>query len=63
MKHHKPSNLSKRENEVLNLLIKGMANKHIALELSVSEKTVEKLCTRLYRKMNVDGRASAIIKN
>lgn len=53
--------LSKREREVLNLLTQGLANKHIASQLGISTKMVEKICTRLYKKLAVSNRAEAII--
>lgn len=53
--------LSQRECEVLELLIQGLANKQIALKLSISTKRVEKICTSIYQKIGVDSRASPIV--
>jgi len=53
--------LSKRENEVFNLLVQGMSNRQISIHLCVSEKTVEKHITSIYQKIGVHSRAEAII--
>lgn len=45
--------LSNRERVVMKYLINGMSNKHIAEELSLSEKTISTYKTRIYEKMNV----------
>lgn len=59
--HTNMSILSKRENDVLNLLIQGMSNKQISLHIGISEKTVEKHITSIYQKIGVHSRAEAII--
>jgi len=45
--------LTAREAEVLQLIAEGKANKHIAVELSLSIKTVEKHRQQLMNKLNV----------
>ncbi len=52
--------LSKREVEVLNLLVEGKSNKQIALQVDVSEKTAEKHVANIYRKIGAANRAEAI---
>lgn len=58
---NKKSLLSKREKDVLDLLVQGMSNKQIAAEFCLSEKTVEKHVTNLYQKLGVNGRSEAIV--
>lgn len=52
-RQHAP--FSKRENEVLELLAEGMANKDIARQLGVSPRTVEKFLTRSRDKIDKSG--------
>lgn len=54
--------LSKREKEVLDLLVCGMSNKQIAFYLSISNKTVEKHIASIYRKMGVRSRVEAVAR-
>lgn len=51
--------LRPREIEVLRLLAAGRQNREIADELSISENTVKFHVGRIYRKLNVHGRAEA----
>lgn len=44
--------LSKRESQVLKMLVGGYSNKNIAEELSISDKTVSTYKLRLMRKLN-----------
>jgi len=53
--------LTEREETILDLLIRGKANKQIALDLSISEKTVEMHLCHIYRKLNVGCRGEAIL--
>lgn len=55
-------NLTRREREVLELLIKGYTNHQIACELFVSIDTVKKHLRNIYDKMGVQNRTSAICK-
>jgi len=52
--------LSPREVQTLNLLVQGIKNKKIAEQLSVSEKMVEKLLTKMYRKTNTQCRTELV---
>lgn len=45
--------LSSREQEVLQLIAEGQANKQVAAELTISVKTVEKHRQRLMEKLNI----------
>ncbi len=54
--------LSEREEEVLDLMIKGSNNKEIGDQLFISEHTVKNHLTNIFRKLNVKDRAQAIAK-
>jgi DNA-binding NarL/FixJ family response regulator len=54
-----PARLSRREAEVLGLLAQGLSNKEIAGILWLSERTVERHITSLYRKIGVGRRSEA----
>ncbi len=59
-----PSNraeLSERERQVLSLLARGMANKHIASQLGISEKTVKAHLTNIFRQIKVSDRTQAAL--
>lgn len=55
-----PEPLTARESEVLDLLSRGLANKSIARELSVSEHTVKFHVSSIYSKLQVQTRAEAV---
>jgi DNA-binding CsgD family transcriptional regulator len=55
-------NLSKREKEVVELLLQGKSNKQIALALNITESTVEFHLKNVYAKLQVVSRAEAILK-
>jgi DNA-binding NarL/FixJ family response regulator len=52
--------LTERELEVLGLLAKGLANKQIAVSLSISEHTVKFHVSSIYTKLNVTNRTEAV---
>jgi DNA-binding CsgD family transcriptional regulator len=54
-----PAHLSRREAEVLGLLAQGLSNKEIAGILWLSERTIERHITSLYRKIGVERRSEA----
>ncbi len=56
------STLSTKEKEVLELLAKGYSYKMIAAELAKSIETVRTQIQKIYRKLNVQSNAEAIIK-
>ncbi len=54
--------LSGREVEVLQLVARGLRNKEIAEELTLSRHTVERHLENIYSKMGAKGRADAVIR-
>ncbi len=54
--------LSNRENEVLQLLSKGLLYKEIADKLSISTGTVRQHIHKIYEKLHVDNRTEALNK-
>ena len=54
-------NLTPREQEVLRLIVEGKTNQAIALDLGISEKTVEKYIGALFTKLNVTSRVEAAV--
>jgi DNA-binding CsgD family transcriptional regulator len=53
---------SKREKDVVKLLLLGKSNKQIALELGISNRTVEFHLGNIYAKLGVISRTEAILK-
>lgn len=53
------NNITDRELAVLKLLAQGKANKQIAYELQVSDKTIRNHISSIYRKLHVYGRTEA----
>lgn len=54
-----PVSLTKREQDVLCLLSKGLQNKEIAQLLHIAEHTVEQHLRRIYQKFGVSNRTEA----
>src|SRR5919108_1355417 len=54
--------LSKREIDVIELLLQGKSNKQIAFALGIAETTVEFHLRNVYSKLQVSSRAEAILK-
>lgn len=54
--------LTKRENEIFQLLIKNLTTKQIANKLKISEKTVRNHISNVMQKLGVNGRSQAIIE-
>ncbi|MEU8319890.1 LuxR C-terminal-related transcriptional regulator [Nonomuraea sp. NPDC048881] len=52
--------MSKREAEVMDLIASGRSNGQIAQCLFLSEKTVKNHVNRIYAKLGVDSRVTAI---
>lgn len=52
--------LTEREEEVLNLVAEGWSNNRIAVELTLSERTVRFHLTNIYDKLGIASRAEAI---
>ena len=55
------ADLTPREREVLGLLARGKANKQIARELGISEKTVKAHLTRVFESIGVSDRTAAAL--
>lgn len=55
-------NLSKREREVVELLLQGKSNKQMGLALGIKESTVEFHLKNVYSKLEVSSRTEAILK-
>ena len=51
--------LSPRQKDILRLLMEGLDNRAIAIELDLSVKTIENHLTRLYRQLDVHSRLEA----
>jgi NarL family two-component system response regulator LiaR len=56
-----PENLTERETEVLKLVARGSANKQIASDLFVSEKTVKAHVSSILMKLGVQSRTQAAL--
>ncbi len=61
-KNHDQANLTKREEEILNLLSQGYFYKEIAHSLSISVETVRTHIRNIYEKLQVRTRTEAILK-
>lgn len=55
-----PHHLTDREREIVLLVAKGMANKQIASELSVSKRTVDAHLGHLFTKLGLSSRAALV---
>lgn len=58
----KKSILTSREQEVFKLLILNKSTKEIAEELKISEKTIRNHISNVMQKLEVKGRAQAIVE-
>jgi two-component system, NarL family, response regulator len=55
------SDLSVREREVLNLIVRGQSNKEIATELGITESTVKCHVSVILMRLNVSDRTQAVV--
>ncbi len=58
----KRSILTKREQEIFNFLVAGKTTREIAKILKISEKTVRNHISNAMQKLEVKGRASAVVE-
>ena len=56
------SQLSNREQDVVEMLLRGMSNKQIASSLSISERTVEFHLKNIYAKFDVSSRVELVLR-
>ena len=54
--------LTRRERDVMVLLVQGLTNKGIAREMVISENTVKRYLKSIFAKLDVDSRAAAVAK-
>lgn len=54
--------LTPREKEIFTLLIDNYSTKNIAKKLKISEKTVRNHISNVMQKLDVTGRASAVVE-
>jgi len=54
--------LTRRERDVMALLVRGLTNKGIAREMVISENTVKRYLKSIFAKLDVDSRAAAVAK-
>jgi DNA-binding CsgD family transcriptional regulator len=54
------SELTKREREILDLVVQGLAAKQVARSLGISPKTVEHHKARIFRKLRVSNQTAAV---
>jgi NarL family two-component system response regulator LiaR len=57
----KPESLTERETDVLRLVAQGLANKEIATELSIGEKTVKTHVSNILAKLRLQSRTQAAL--
>ena len=57
-----PSILTKREREIFELLIQNLSTLEIADKLYISEKTVRNHISNVMQKVDVKGRAMAVVE-
>ncbi|MFJ7837997.1 response regulator [Lysinibacillus sphaericus] len=55
-------NLTERERQILDFVRDGYTNKAIALEIYLSQRTIEKVLTTIFSKLGVESRAEAAVK-
>lgn len=60
MREAKASSFTVREREIVDLLMQGMSNRQIANALGITEGTVKKHLSHVFRKLGVHSRALLI---
>jgi DNA-binding NarL/FixJ family response regulator len=59
--HHEEGKLTRREEQILDLIGSGLSNKEIGRRLAISDKTVKTHLHRIYVKLNMSGRYKAFL--
>lgn len=59
--HEDPPLLTKREHDVLRLMVEGLTNRHIAAQLSISRDTVKSHINHIMHKMHVHDRTQIAV--
>lgn len=54
--------LTRREEQIFSLLIKGLTTKEIAKSIGISDKTVRNHISNAMQKLEVKGRANAVVE-
>ena len=60
--HVKRSILTKREQEIFTLLVQGLSTREISKKIKISEKTVRNHISNAMQKLEVKGRANAVVE-
>ena len=60
--HVKRSILTKREQEIFTLLVQGLSTREISKMIKISEKTVRNHISNAMQKLEVKGRANAVVE-
>lgn len=58
----KRSILTKREEEIFTLLVQGLSTQEISKKINISDKTVRNHISNAMQKLEVKGRANAVIE-
>jgi len=61
-KHGRSETLTQRELDILKLVTKGLSNKQIADELSLSARTVQRHLESIFNKLQVGSRTEAVVR-
>src|SRR3984957_8237045 len=60
--HQQTLGITARELEILTLIARGLSNREIATQLSVSENTVKTHCSRAFDKLGAARRTQAVLR-
>lgn len=61
-KKQEAQNLTSKQHKILVLISKGMPNKQIALKMGLAKSTIDHHCDRIFKKLDVDNRVSAVVR-
>lgn len=56
-----PKSLTPRQQEVVNMMMKGFSNKKIALEIGIAEATIKMHVTAIFKRLGVNNRTEAAL--